>query len=122
MKNEITIYELLGLIKDNKAPERIKYEDKIYEYDRCLHSYDLFHFYNWEFILDNKVTILDDEKEWEDIEEINITKIDCSRFIEYDDNTGHHKYTMRLLDEYFSNKINQLIKNQKKIIEKLEEK
>ena len=28
---KITIYELLGLIKDGKAPEKIKYENSIYE-------------------------------------------------------------------------------------------
>lgn len=30
MNKEITIYELLGLMKDDKAPKRIKYKGKIY--------------------------------------------------------------------------------------------
>ena len=28
---KITIYELLGLVKDDKAPEKIKYENSTYE-------------------------------------------------------------------------------------------
>ena len=35
---KITIYELLGLVKDCKAPKKIKYKNKIYEwkeYDVC---------------------------------------------------------------------------------------
>lgn len=32
MNKEITIYELLGLVKDGQAPTRIKYKGKIYEY------------------------------------------------------------------------------------------
>jgi hypothetical protein len=33
MNKEITIYELLGLVKDGKQPRRIKYYDRIYIYD-----------------------------------------------------------------------------------------
>lgn len=29
---KITIYELLGLVKDGKAPKKIKYRDKIWQY------------------------------------------------------------------------------------------
>ena len=32
MNKEITIYELAGLIKDGKAPNKIKYDDLVYEY------------------------------------------------------------------------------------------
>ena len=95
MKNEITIYELIGLIKNNEAPKEIEYDGKKYSFNNYLKTYDLFSDYNWQFILDNKVTILNEEKEWED----NDYKVSC-----------------------LSKKINKLIKNQKKIIEKLEEK
>lgn len=30
---KITMYELLGMIKDGKAPKIIKYKDTLYEYD-----------------------------------------------------------------------------------------
>ena len=133
MKNkEITIYELMGLVKDGKAPKRIKYNDAIYTLNFGRYYSDikmnyLFDLFNRNFmdidIPNLKVEILPEENdEWEDIEEINVDKENCKRFIEYDSETGHHKYTIRLLDEYFSNKINQLIKNQKYLKEKLEEK
>lgn len=32
MNKEITIYELLSLIKDDKAPKKIKYKYVVYEY------------------------------------------------------------------------------------------
>ena len=32
MNKEITIYELLGLIKDEKAPKKIKYNNRTYEF------------------------------------------------------------------------------------------
>ena len=39
---KITLYELLGLIKDGKAPKKIKYDGTIYEYSE---NDD---FYYWE--------------------------------------------------------------------------
>ncbi len=30
---KITMYELLGLVKDGKAPKKIKYKYTLYEYD-----------------------------------------------------------------------------------------
>lgn len=35
---KITIYELLGLVKDGKAPKKIKYEDEIYEYKNNIEN------------------------------------------------------------------------------------
>lgn len=64
------------------------------------------------------VVIEDDDK----LEKINVkTGDNCKRFIEYDDETGHHKYTIRLLDEYFSKNINKIIDHINKIEEKLDE-
>lgn len=39
MNKEITIYELLELIKDGKAPKKIKYYDRIFEYEYQLKDY-----------------------------------------------------------------------------------
>lgn len=36
---KITIYELLGLVKDGKAPKKIKYEGEIWEYDSSVQDY-----------------------------------------------------------------------------------
>ena len=40
---KITMYELLGLVKDGKAPKKIKYKDKIYYYHE---GYDFNYMYN----------------------------------------------------------------------------
>ncbi len=115
MKNkEITIYELMGLIKDDKAPKKIKLQDTTYEYDKNINGYfdkngyNLFYLVMNRHILNDTVEILPKENdEWEDIEEIDI-------------NLGI--LNMSGTEKYISNHINQLIKNQRKIIEKLEEK
>lgn len=68
---------------------------------------------NTNHFINDEVEVIEEEKE---IEEIKVTKGDnCKRFIEYDDKTGHHKYTIRLLDEYFSNKINELVREVRKL-------
>ena len=134
MKNkEITIYDLIGLIKDNKAPKKIKYGNDVFYYDKDFQDYKakecsdneneylFYRLFKYAGTLDTKIEILSEENdEWKDIEEINVDKENCKRFIEYDSETGHHKYTIRLLDEYFSNKINQLIKNQKYLKERID--
>lgn len=122
MKKTITIYELLGLIKDGKAPKKIKYLGNIYEYNKkdkryynvVLKRLDLsskFGDFNFNY-LDDEVEILDEE-EFEDIEEITIR----------DKTIGfpNGEWTARNMDKAFSIKINQLIKNQKKIIERLKD-
>lgn len=39
---KITIYELLGLVKDGKAPKKIKYDDKIWDYRNDSQDYSCF--------------------------------------------------------------------------------
>lgn len=65
---KITIYELLGLVKDGKAPKKIRYDGTIYEYSE---NDD---FYYWEGLslyrefatngncLDNEVEIIEEDK------------------------------------------------------------
>ena len=36
LKMKITIYELLGLVKDGKAPKKIKFRNEIYEYENHI--------------------------------------------------------------------------------------
>lgn len=50
---KITIYELLGLIKDGKAPKRIKVTGTIYEYDEESKFY-FAHFKNYSVALGGK--------------------------------------------------------------------
>ena len=84
MKNKkITIYELMGLIKDGKAPKEIKYDNIILEYDEFAQDYKanscfnddtnylLCHLFRYPGALDIRVEILPEENdEWEDIEKI----------------------------------------------------
>lgn len=73
MNKIITIYELLGLVKDGKAPKKIKYEDIIWKYDLQENEYIkdgdywLFQDYfpnNLNFLdcLNDKVEILEEDK------------------------------------------------------------
>ena len=39
LKMKITIYELIGLVKDGKAPEKIRYNNEIWKYDDELKTY-----------------------------------------------------------------------------------
>lgn len=101
---KITMYELLGLVKDGKAPKKIKYDGTIYEYSE---NGD---FYYWEGLslyrefvtngncLDKEVEIIEEPKkiEYEQIEELT-----CN---EYD---------------FETKTINSLIKNQKKLIDEI---
>ena len=35
----ITVYELVGLVKDGKAPKQVKWEDYIFEYNKEQNDY-----------------------------------------------------------------------------------
>lgn len=76
---KITIYELIGLIKDNKAPKKIKYNNEIWKYDDELKTYDnddydrdlleklFYESYILDFIND-EVEIIEEPKKIEKIE------------------------------------------------------
>lgn len=126
MKKTITIYELLGLIKDGKAPKKIKYRGFIYEFKNIQEGvgyvYQEESHNDWlankididdQIALNENIEILDNKEEFEDIEEINYRTYyeSCSdrEIIKI-----HSQEMVKIKD-----KINQLIKNQKKIIERL---
>ena len=86
MNNTISVYELLGLIKDEKAPKKIKVLDDFYEYDKYNEfyyneeGYSLYRlFYEEGNALDIEVEILEEDKPI--IEKLYIGKND----ITYDD-------------------------------------
>lgn len=73
MSKKISFYDLLGLIKDRKAPKKIKYEDIMWEYDLQENEYIkdgdywLFQDYfpnNLNFLdcLQDKVEIIEEDK------------------------------------------------------------
>lgn len=94
MNKFITVYELLGLIKDGKAPKMIKYKDNNYiftGYDyRCILTdiekgfveYWLIGNYNQElnFLLNEKIKILEEDKPT--IEKISINGKDIHKLEE----------------------------------------
>ena len=104
---KITIYELLGLMKDGKAPKKIKYNGVIAEYDEKLFDYwneNLFIdtgflfkgiFGNDENHLNDEVEIIEEEKE---IEKLNL-----------DTDKLKGKEIVRAIDYLLEGKINELI-------------
>ena len=98
LKMKITMYELLGLVKDGKAPKKIKYNGDIY----FLESDEIFEFFTYKTIdynkfntdgerlgkalfLDNCYMHLYDEVEILDEEPKKIEKIE-----KYEDLDGHY--------------------------------
>ena len=71
---KITMYELLGMIKDGKAPKKIKYKNYIYEYQHRRDTLGCFNYMcneNGEYlsrrhfidnILNDEIEILEEEK------------------------------------------------------------
>lgn len=76
---KITIYELIGLIKDGKAPKRIRYNNEIWKYNDELKTYDnddydndlleklFYELYILDFI-NGEVEIIEEPKKIEKIE------------------------------------------------------
>ena len=61
---KIDIYTLLGLVKDGKAPKKIKYKNNIYEYDGETQNYCSPINMIWNFLIgEDIVALLDDEVE-----------------------------------------------------------
>ena len=109
---DILCYISLG--EYNKIPKKIKWTDGTWKYDDRMQDYtngyltlfeQLKNIITEEF-LNNEVEILDEEDEFEDIEEIN--------------NAYYHESQDRI-NQTFKLAINDLIKNQKKIIERLKD-
>ena len=63
----ISIYELLGLVKDDKAPKKIKYNDKIFDYNNTDYRFwdEEYECYGYltSYIGNNSLNILNDEIE-----------------------------------------------------------
>ena len=117
---KITIYELLGLIKDDKAPKQIKYKDKIYYYfsNHC----DLFKYetMSTEFqrslslMLNNMYLSLTDEVEI--IEEEKLEKNEKIEKIEIDEcqrikapSTDNFCYSISMPQKIIIQKLNEVI-------------
>ena len=121
MKNKITtLYELMGLIKDDKAPKKIKYDGKEYYYNfgDYYSVKDINLFNNIELKLEVTVEILPEENdEWEDIKYYEIEGSPDSLKISQD-YLRDIKCTM--VEGLLAETINKLIKNQKYLKERLD--
>lgn len=155
MKKTITIYDLITLIKEGKAPEKAIYSDYVYSFNEENQDYyninlDEYLIYqinsdgnNW---LDVEIEIFEEKEnddnftgmkmyaygkefmsidysnkeEFEGIEEINYYPVRKNEIaVDYIENNETKHFCLNKKEKYFSDKINQLIKNQKKIIERL---
>jgi hypothetical protein len=104
----IKIIDLLNKIANGEAPKRIKTMGNEWAYEKDDYWSDYEGWFSTEYlelsVLNDEVEILDEEDEFEDIEGLNIftdpNTIDNSEFVW---------------------RINYLIKNQKKIIERLKD-
>ena len=125
MKNkEITIYELMGLIKDGEAPYEIIYAGT--KYYISLENYyksedgtplleSIFNDYNDYDALQEKVEILPEENdEWEDIEEYQYSIIPSHFDLQNAIKTINRNF------ETHQKALESIIKNQKYLKEKLE--
>ena len=102
---KITIYELLGLVKDGKAPKKVRFDNviwnKVYGENNILYEdeydNDLFVYFfrkNLDFTLNDEVEIIEEEKKIpEKLNEDNAIWEEQARDIDY----------------YFKNKINEII-------------
>ncbi len=106
---KITIYELIGLVKDGKAPKKIKYDNREFEYDEENEDYYYCYFHSgmglFEYIFEKSTQFLNDEveiiEEPKKIEYEQIEELTCN---EYD---------------FEKKTINSLIKNQRKLIDEI---
>ena len=123
MNKEITIYDLLRLIKDDKVPKKIKYNNVVYEYKEIpegtgyVNEYD-----NHKIWLANKIVIDDKEKlnskieiieEDKDIEELKIENDNPTHFYIRDEKGT--KCGMTKHSKMIAEKLNEIIREVNKL-------
>ena len=103
---KITMYELLGLVKDGKAPKKIKYDNLELEYNE---EYKDYYEYYGESLFAYKFTTCNDflDDEVEIIEEPK--KIEKITVREKTLGFPNGEWTARNMDKAFAIKINELI-------------
>lgn len=112
MNKEITIYDLLGLIKDGKSPKKIKFDDTEYKYGNGYYYRmdnevpKIFtNEYNILLCLNDEVEILEEDKPI--IEKLNIESDSPTHFYirnEYGTKCGLTKHSKMIAD-----KLNEII-------------
>ena len=108
---KITFYELLGLVKDGKAPKKIKFGNIELEYDEKCEDYYSYYgqglfgykFGNCKNFLNDEVTIIEEKKKIEKI------KSNGDEFYSDYIDTWISKNKTDAYCEFLMNKINELI-------------
>lgn len=119
MNKEVTIYELLGLVKDNKAPQKIRFRDSLWIYSERDQDYlkqnnehNLFGYafncWRTSDFINDKVKILEEDK---DIEEITSGEL-CSR--------SYTNEQLRSDVDVLRDKINEVIREVNKLLKENE--
>ena len=108
---KITIYELLGLVKDGKAPKKIKYANKQLDYD--YENKDYYSYFDnvlFAYRFGNCVDFLNDEVEIiEEPKKIEKIKSNGDEFYSDYIDTWISKNKTDAYCEFLMNKINELI-------------
>ena len=104
---KITMYELLGMIKDDKAPKKVKYINSIWEYDKKTKDYfhdDLWLIYSMNSIglTEREVEILEEEKEIPE-------KIKSLNNVGNSSDIGEFKDKQQLNNHLIKDKLNEII-------------
>jgi hypothetical protein len=106
LRMKITMYELLGLVKDGKAPKEIKYGNMKLKYNEGCEDYYLYYgtglfeykFGNCKNFLNDEVEIIEEPKK---IEKITVREKTLG--------FPNGEWTARNMDKAFAIKINELI-------------
>ena len=117
MNKEITLKEFFKMIENNNIPKTVEYLKDIYIYNEDEEVYindcsedlflKIFDEHLLSHVFDAKITILDENNdEFEDIEELDL--IEVGSVIDFGCESNLHRAVL-----------NELIRNQKKIIERL---
>lgn len=115
MNNTISVYDLLGLIKDGKVPKKIKWKGNVLEFDGEDYKYykgaetlseDSLVKYIAVGNLNDKVEIINCEKDKPIIEKL---KIKDNKVIGKWENGSDYHYTLSAPQVVIINKINQVI-------------
>lgn len=120
MNKEITLYELLGMVKDGKAPKEIKYNNYLLSFDDIDKDYycefygNLFEYLFTNIkttdLLNDEVEILDDEDM--EIEELHIINGAVDGKWE---NGSSYNYTLSAPQTVIIKKVNELVREINKL-------
>lgn len=121
---KVTIYELLGFVKDGKAPKKILYKYCEYEFDEEENDYrnkdDLllfkFLFSHEREALFFKVEIIEEKPK-----KVKQIEVDNSHIVDYDETGKHYLTTNRKDRNIYIKKINELTKAVNYLLEKSDE-